>query len=334
MGTHHNHSHDGHHHHGLHGHSHAGENNRIRVSIAAALTGLFMIAEVVGGVISGSLALLADAGHMLTDFAALAMAWGAFTIAKKPANWKHTFGYDRFSILIAFVNGLTLFLIAIWIVWEAFHRIQASGEILPGPMLWVAIAGLLVNLIVFKILTGADQENLNIRGAVLHVLGDLLGSVAAIIAALIIMRTGWLPIDPLLSALVAVLILRSAWFLIKDSAHILLEGAPAHIDRRAIREDLPAHVEHLLRVEHIHAWSITPERPMVTMEAIIANQASLETVNRDIKLRLKSEFGIDHVTVDVMRESTSVKAAHAHEHYEAHKHGHKHNEDEDDYGHI
>jgi len=300
MGAHHHHGHShGHGHH--HSHAHVGENNRSRVGIAAALTGLFMIAEVIGGLISGSLALLADAGHMLTDFTALAMAWGAFTIAKRPANWKHTFGYDRFSILIAFVNGLMLFLVAIWIIWEAFHRIQTPGQILAGPMLWVAIAGLVVNLAVFKILAGADQDNLNIRGAVLHVLGDLLGSVAAIIAALVIMRTGWTPIDPLLSVLVAVLILRSAWALVKDSAHILLEGAPSHIDRRAIREDLPAHIDGLIRVEHIHAWSITPERPMVTMEAIASENASLETVNRLIKARLKSEFSIDHATVEVIR---------------------------------
>jgi len=302
MGLHHHHGHE-HHHHG-HSHSHASENNRTRVGIAALLTGLFMVAEVVGGLISGSLALLADAGHMMTDFAALAMAWGAFTIAKRPANWKHTFGYDRFSILIAFVNGLTLFLVAAWILWEAFHRIQTPGEVLAGPMLWVAIGGLLVNLVVFKILTGADEENLNIRGAILHVLGDLLGSVAAIIAALVILKTGWTPIDPLLSVLVAVLILRSAWALIKDSAHILLEGAPAHIDRRAIREDLPAHIENLISVDHIHAWSITPERPMLTLEAFAKDEASLEVVSQAIKDRLKSEFHIDHATVDVMRLSS------------------------------
>jgi len=306
MGSHHHHGHGhGHSHHG-HGHSHAGENNRGRVGIAALLTGLFMIAEVIGGLISGSLALLADAGHMMTDFAALAMAWGAFTIAKRPANWKHTFGYDRFSILIAFVNGLTLFFVAAWIVWEAFHRMQVPGEILAGPMLWVAIGGLVVNLVVFKILMGADQENLNIRGAVLHVLGDLLGSVAAIIAAIVILKTGWTPIDPILSVLVAILILRSAWFLVKDSAHILLEGAPAHIDRRAIREDLPANIESLICVEHIHAWSITPERPMLTLEAFVTDGACLETVSKAIKTRLKSEFHIEHATVDVMRQS-SVK---------------------------
>lgn len=308
MGAHHHHGHSHDHSHHGHSHSHVGENNRTRVGVAALLIGLFMIAEIVGGLISGSLALLADAGHMLTDFAALAMAWGAFTIAKRPANWKHTFGYDRFSILIAFVNGLTLFLIALWIVWEAFHRIQTPENILAGPMLWVAIGGLVINLIVFKILTGADQENLNIRGAILHVLGDLLGSVAAVIAALVIMRTGWTPIDPLLSVLVAVLILRSAWVLIKDSAHILLEGAPSNIDRRAIREDLPRHIDNLIRVEHIHAWSITPERPMLTMEAIVEKTASLEIVSLAIKSRLKSEFKIDHATVDVMREMVKTPA--------------------------
>ena len=306
MGSHHHHGHSQNHHHG-HGHSHAGENNRTRVGIAALLTGLFMIVEVAGGLISGSLALLADAGHMLTDFAALAMAWGAFTIAKRPANWKHTFGYDRFSILIAFVNGLTLFLVAAWILWEAFQRIQVGGDILAGHMLWIAIGGLVVNLVVFKILMGADQENLNIRGAVLHVLGDLLGSVAAIIAAIVILKTGWTPIDPILSVLVAVIILRSAWFLVKDSAHILLEGSPAHIDRRAIREYLPAQIKGLISVEHIHAWSITPERPMLTLEAFVEDSASLETVSQAIKARLKSEFHIDHATVDVMRQSSQNK---------------------------
>jgi len=306
MGSHHHHGHSHGHHH--HGHSHGGGNNRTRVGIAAALTGLFMAAEIAGGLISGSLALLADAGHMLTDFAALAMAWGAFTIAKRPADWKHTFGYDRVAILVAFVNGLTLFLVAAWIVWEAIERFQSPGEILAGPMLWVAIGGLVVNLIVFKILTGADQENLNIRGAVLHVLGDLLGSIAAIFAALFIMKTGWMPIDPLLSVLVACFILRSAWFLVKDSAHILLEGAPTHIDRRAIRDDLPRHIEGLVEVKHIHAWSITPERPMLTLEAFAEEGISLEDISAQIKARLKSEFHIDHATVDVMRLS-SVKFA-------------------------
>ena len=296
-----------------HGHSHShgsaqscphsGARNRFRVGIAAVLTGLFMLAEVAGGLISGSLALLADAGHMLTDFAALAMAWGAFTIARRPANWKHTFGYDRFSILVAFVNGLTLFAIAVWILIEGVRRFISPGEILAGPMLWIAVAGLAVNILVFWILLGADQENLNIRGAVLHVLGDLLGSVAAIVAALVIMRTGWMPIDPLLSLLVAALILKSAWRLIKDSAHILLEGAPDGIDSRLIREDLLAHVEDLVEVKHIHAWSITNDRPMMTLEAVVKPEASLETVSKAVKSRLGTAFNVYHATVDLSRDS-------------------------------
>ncbi len=298
----HDHSHHGHHH--GPGHSHApkvNESNRRRVGLAAILTGLFMIAEIIGGVISGSLALLADAGHMLTDFAALAMAWGAFQIARRPANWKHTFGYDRFSILIAFVNGLTLFLVAAWILWEAVERFLSPTEVLAGPMLYVALGGLVVNLLVLWILRGADQHNLNVRGAVLHVMGDLLGSVAAIAAAVIIWQTGWMPIDPILSVLVALLILRSAWVLIKDSAHILLEGAPSGLDSRAITADLQSHIDGLVSVDHIHIWSITPDRPMLTLEAIVDPKLRVEPISQAIKARLVDKFHIDHATVEVRR---------------------------------
>ncbi|CAM3755206.1 cation diffusion facilitator family transporter [Litorimonas haliclonae] len=297
------HSHDSHHKH-HHDHSHSpkvDETNRNRVGIAALLTGLFMLVEVAGGYISGSLALLADAGHMLTDFAALGMAWAAFKLAKRPANWRHTFGFDRFSILIAFVNGLTLFVVAALIVKEAIERLHTPGEVLAGPMLYVAIAGLIVNLLVFWILRGADQHNLNIRGAILHVLGDLLGSVAAIIAAIVIFQTGWTPIDPILSVFVALIILRSAWVLVKDSAYILLEAAPEHIDRRAIIEDLLAHIPDILAVEHIHAWSITPERPMLTLEAFVGPNTRIEPVSQAIKTRLKEKFEVEHVTIQVMR---------------------------------
>lgn len=308
------HSHSNHddsdHNHADHGHSHAGhshapkvnESNRRRVGFAAALTGLFMIAEVIGGLFSGSLALLADAGHMLTDFAALAMAWGAFNIARRPANWRLSYGYDRVSILVAFVNGLTLFAVAIWVIWEAGQRLFEPGDILAGTMLWVAIAGLIVNLIVFKILIGADQHNLNIRGAVLHVLGDLLGSVAAIIGALIILTTGWTLADPILSVLVALLILRSAWRLIADSAHVLLQGAPQGLDKREIEADLLDQITELRRLEHIHAWCVTPERPILTLNAFIDPDAKIEPVAARIKARLMEKFQIEHATIDVMRD--------------------------------
>lgn len=296
------HNHHDHDHHS--GHSHApkvNRTNRRRVGLAALLTGLFAILEVVGGVVSGSLALIADAGHMVTDFAALAMAWGGFVIAQRPATWRHTFGYDRFSILVAFVNGLTLFAVVGWIVWEAAHRLTDPGEILAGPMLYVAVAGLVVNVVVFWVLMGADRANLNIRGAMLHVLGDMLGSAAAILAAIIIMTTGWVAADPILSVLVALLILKSAWGLVKDSAHILLEGAPDGIDTRAIAQDLVATIDGLHSVDHIHAWSITPERPMLTLDAYVDEGVRLSPINRAIKARLHDAFKIDHATVDVMR---------------------------------
>lgn len=304
MSGHHHHDHD---HHG--GHSHApkvDQTNRRRVGVAAILTGLFVIVEIVGGVVSGSLALIADAGHMVTDFAALAMAWGGFVIAQRPATWRHTFGYDRFSILVAFVNGLTLFAVAGWIVWEAMQRLNNPGEVLAGPMLYVALAGLMVNIAVFWVLMGADRDNLNIRGAMLHVLGDLLGSAAAILAAIIIMATGWVAADPILSVLVALLILKSAWGLVKDSAHILLEGAPDGVDTRAIAADLVANIEGLEAVEHIHAWSITPERPMLTLDAYVGTDVRLEPVNLAIKTRLHEVFDIDHATVDVMRRGSAA----------------------------
>lgn len=308
--THSHHKH-GHHNHPSHDHSSGGhchtpkvnENNRWRVGLAALLTGLFMLAEVAGGLISGSLALLADAGHMLTDFAALAMAWAAFKLAMRPANARFTYGYDRVSILVAFVNGLTLFAIAGWIIWEACLRLLKPGEILAGTMFWVAIAGLIVNLIVFKILMGADQENLNIRGAVLHVLGDLLGSVAAIAAAIIILTTGWVLADPLLSVLVAILILRSAWSLIKDSGHVLLQGAPRGLERDTIQSDLIGHIDGVIDVHDVQIWSITPEKPVATLNAILKESADIDTVLEAIKSRLAKKFHLDEVTIEISRQT-------------------------------
>ena len=303
----HTHSHDHTHDHEEHGHHHAPvvtKSNRNRVGFAALLTGLFMVVEVIGGLISGSLALLADAGHMMTDFAALSMAWIAFIIARRPATWRYTFGFARFSILVAFINGLTLFFIAALIVKEAIERFINPGEILAGAMLYVALGGLLVNIAVFLILRGADQHNLNIRGAVLHVLGDLLGSVAAISAAAIILYTGWTPIDPILSVFVALIILRSAWRLVKDSGHILLEGAPKGFDRRDIKEHLLRDIPELVSVDDIHIWSVTPEWPMVTLQAFITDGARIEPVSHAIKTYLFKKYDIQHVTIDVMRQAS------------------------------
>jgi cobalt-zinc-cadmium efflux system protein len=287
--------------HGAHDHRHptdAGVNER-RMGWAALVTGLFMVAEIAGGIVSGSLALLADAGHMLTDFASLALAWFGFRLARRPADWRRTYGFDRFQVLVAFANGLALFAIAAWIVWEAYERLSAPTPVAGGIMVVVATLGLLVNVGAFVLLRGADRENLNVRGAAVHVLGDLLGSVAALAAGAVILATGWTPIDPLLSLVVAAIIVRSGWQVVADAGHILLEGAPAELDSRAIGPDLIANVAGVENVHHVHVWSITQERRMVTLHACIGEAQDTDQLVRAIKERLKTRFGLDHATVEI-----------------------------------
>jgi cobalt-zinc-cadmium efflux system protein len=299
------HEHHDHDHHDDHDHGHslvheANEKNLRRVLVALVLTGTFMIVEVVGGIISGSLALLADAGHMLTDTVALALAAMAFHVSKRPPDGKLTFGYQRFQILAAFVNGISLLAIVGWILFEAINRFLNPNEILGEMMLVVAAAGLLVNLISFAVLHTGDQDNLNIRGAALHVAGDLLGSVAAIVAALVIIYTGWMPIDPILSVAVAVLILKSAWALVKRSAHILLEGAPEWLDVQAMQERVVAGVPGVGEIHHVHIWGLTPQELMLTMHmSVVDGVASQSDVVRDTKKFMKDEYGIGHSTIEV-----------------------------------
>lgn len=295
-------SHGHHHGHHGHGHHHPTAVSARAIGIAALLTGGFMLVEIAGGIVSGSLALIADAGHMLTDFAALAMAWLAFRVARRPADARRTYGFDRLSVLAAFVNGLALFAITAWIVIEAIERLAAPRPVEGGLMLAVAVAGLLVNLASFWVLSRGDRGNLNLRAALLHVVGDLLGSAGAIVAALIILGTGWTPVDPILSVLVAALILRSAWRVVKESAHILLEGTPAGFDAAAVARDLRAAVPEVAEIRHLHAWSITESRPMVTLEAVLATDADPEAARRALKLRLAA-LGFDHATVETLAES-------------------------------
>jgi cobalt-zinc-cadmium efflux system protein len=284
-----------------HDHKHdANEKNLRRVMAALLLTGTFMVVEVIGGIISGSLALLADAGHMLTDTMALALAAVAFRVSKRPPDGKLTFGYQRFQILAAFVNGLSLLAVVGWILFEAINRLIEPNEILGETMLMVAAAGLLVNLFSFAVLHSGDQENLNIRGAALHVAGDLLGSVAAIVAAVIIIYTGWTLIDPILSVAVAALILKSAWTLVKRSGHILLEGAPEWLDVKAMQNRIVAGVPGVGEIHHVHIWGLTPQALMLTMHmSVTDNVASQSEVVRDTKKFLKDEYGIGHATIEV-----------------------------------
>ncbi len=267
---------------------------------ALVLTGGFMIVEVIGGIVSGSLALLADAGHMLTDTMALGLAAMAFHVSKRPPDGKLTFGYQRFQILAAFVNGLSLLVIVGWILFEAAQRFLSPNAVLGETMLVVAAAGLLINIACFAILHTGDKENLNIRGAALHVAGDLLGSVAAIVAALVIIYTGWTPIDPLLSVAVAGLILKSAWTLVKRSAHILLEGAPEWLNVQALQDRIVEAVSAVDEIHHVHIWGLTPQQLMLTMHMSLSCDISQQSdVLREVKDFLRSEYGIGHATIEV-----------------------------------
>jgi cobalt-zinc-cadmium efflux system protein len=287
-----------HHHHG-HDHSHANER---RVFFAMWLTGTFMIVEFAGGILSGSLALIADAGHMLTDTGALMLAWAATRLARKPADIARSYGYGRAETLAAFTNGIVMLVLVGWILFEAATRIMEPRDILAGPMLAVAIAGLAVNIVALKLLHGGDG-GLNMRGAALHVMGDLLGSVAAITAAIVILVTGFTAIDPLLSVLVALLILGSAASIIREAAHILMEGAPEDARSADIAGDLMAEVPGLTDVHHVHAWSLTPERKVATLHARLTPGTDASTALAAIKARLDSRFGIGHATVQIEEEA-------------------------------
>jgi cobalt-zinc-cadmium efflux system protein len=276
------------------------KSNMRRVQLALALTGTFMLVEVVGGILSGSLALLADAGHMLTDTMALALSAFAFRMSARPADEKRSYGYQRFQILAAFVNGLSLLVIVGWILFEAIQRILSPPLVMGQMMLIVASAGLVVNVVVFLVIHGGYQENLNMRGAALHVLGDLLGSIAAITAALIILYTGWMPIDPILSIGVAVLIFRSAWHLVKRSGHILLEGTPEWLNVDEMQSKIDASNPEVKEIHHVHVWGLTPQHPMLTMHVALTEiKSDTTSIVRSIKSLLKQEYGIGHSTIEV-----------------------------------
>jgi cobalt-zinc-cadmium efflux system protein len=286
------HSHDHHH------HAPVGQNEK-QLFWAMALTGSFMFVELIGGLVSGSLALLSDSVHMLTDFSSLALAWFAFRISRRPADPKRTFGYHRFEVIAAFINGFTLLLIVFWIFSEAIHRLFNPHEIEGGIMIVIATIGLLVNIGSFFVLHRADQGNLNIKGAVIHVIGDLLSSAAAVIAAGIILWTQWFPIDPLLSIVVGLLILRSAWFILKRAGHILLEGTPDWLDIPEMKLHISEKIPDVLGVHHVHIWQLTSERPIVSLHIYAKEGADSHDLLYKIKEFLKHEIGIEHSTIQI-----------------------------------
>lgn len=266
---------------------------------ALALTTAFMLVEFAGGYWAQSLALIADAGHMLTDAAALALAWAATRIAARPADMRRSFGYQRLRVLATFVNGCALLFIVAWIAIEAVQRLMNPLPIDAWLILWIGGIGFAVNLVVFAMLRRGDGHDMNIAAATLHVVGDLLGSLAAIVAAVVILLTGWLPIDPLLSLLVSVLIVRSALALVRRSSHILMEGSPDWLDLVELRSTLEQRIPAIRDVHHVHAWLVGPRETFLTMHASVSVAADHAVVLRDAKALLAERFGITHTTIQI-----------------------------------
>jgi cobalt-zinc-cadmium efflux system protein len=260
-----------------------------------------MVAEFVGGLLSNSLALLADAAHMLTDVAALALSLFALWFAQRPATSEKTYGYLRLEILAALLNGSTLIVLSFFIFREAWHRFQEPVEIAGGLMLVVAVGGLVVNIIAAYMLHASAGHSLNVRGAYLHVLGDLLGSVGAIAAATVILTTGWTPADPLISVLVGSLILFSSYKLVRESVDVLLEAVPAHLDLEEIREEI-CQIPGVEMVHDLHVWTVTSGYFAMSGHARVTEVERTREVLEAIHERMHEKFGISHVTVQVEPE--------------------------------
>lgn len=272
-----------------------------RLGIAALITGSFMFVEVIGGYFAGSLALLADAGHMLTDTAALAMAFGAARLANRPADRRRSYGYERLRVLAALVNSLALLALVLWLATEAVQRLMDPQPVHARLMLVIAVVGAMVNIGVALLLRAGHDEDLNLGAAYLHVLSDLGGSIAAALAAVVILSTGWTRADPLLSLLIAALIARVAIRLLRRSSHILLEGAPEGLEPDKLARELTATVREAENVHHVHAWSLDSREVLVTLHARIDPGQDPDEALAAIKRVLESRWGITHSTIQIER---------------------------------
>ncbi len=277
-----------------HAHDHAPGGRRLAVALCILLS--FTLVEAVGGYLAGSIALLAESGHMLADCASLLLAIAAVRLARRPASAKRTYGNQRYQTLAAFVNGLALLGLTLWVVVEAGRRLLAPPHVEGGLMLGVALAGGVANLGAFLVLSGASS--LNERGARAHVLGDLLGSAAAVAAAVAVVAGSVYVADPLLSLAVSVLIFRSAWQLVRESAHVLMEGAPAGIDASRIEQAL-ADAPGVAGVHHVHAWSLTGDKALVTLHADLQEGADAAGALVGVRDRLREKLGVEHATVQL-----------------------------------
>lgn len=269
-----------------------GADNERRLKIALGLTGTFLIVEVVGGLLTGSLALLSDAAHMLTDFMALLVALVAIRIGKRAADSKRTYGYKRFEILAAALNAVVLFLVAFYILYEAYQRFQSPPDIEAGWMMAVAAVGLVVNIISMRMLAQSSEHSLNVKGAYLEVLSDMVGSIGVIIAALIIKFTGWWQVDPILAVLIGFWILPRTWKLLSESLNILLEGVPLGIDMDKLRADLTA-IPGVMEVHDLHVWAITSGNNSLTAHLLLRSDAANVALMEQAQAVVKAHK-IDH----------------------------------------
>ena len=308
-------SENGHRHaHGAHAHAHThdalSERGRRRLLLVLLLTAAYMLAEAAGGWWTGSLALLADAGHMLADVAGLGLALLAARFGSRPASPTKTFGYYRLEILAAFTNGVALAAVSLFILYDAYGRWLAPPEIeRAGTLTLIATGGLVVNLVCAWLLHGDHERDLNMRGAWLHVLGDALGSVGAIAAGVLITLKGWHAADPLFSALIAVLIVWSSWSLIREATNVLLEGTPAHINLAAVEDAILA-TSGVEDVHDLHVWTITSGRDALSAHVRHTRAAAPAELLRSLRARLHEQFGVDHLTIQMETEEFEDESYH------------------------
>ncbi|MBI5474033.1 MAG: cation transporter [Ignavibacteriae bacterium] len=291
-----------------HHHHHRPGSKELRISLV--ITTAFMLAEAVGGYLTHSLALLADAGHMLSDAGSLALSLIAMRFAMRQRTPQMTYGYYRAEILAALVNGVTLVVISIVIFYEAILRMQSPPEVQSAPMLVIATAGLLLNLFSAYILSRKQKESLNVRGAFLHVLADALGSVGAIAAGVVMLTTGWYLVDPIVSMAIALLILFSSWRLLRESVMVLMEGTPLHLDMREIEEAIMS-VSGVVQVHDLHIWTVTSGFEAVSAHVVVQHCERMEeaqTILGQIRDRIHQQFGIDHTTIQLEHVEGQVRA--------------------------
>jgi len=281
-----------------HSHVHSRALDRRLLAIALGLIAAFMVGEIVAGLLASSLALLADAGHMLTDAAALAGALVASRLAARPARGAWTFGFGRAEILAAQANGITLLLVGIWIVYGAIRRLVSPPVVHGGVVLVVALAGIVVNLAATVVLARADRESLNVRGAFLHVATDLAAFIGTAVAGAIILATGWYRVDAIAGLLVAALMLRSSWTLLRESGRIFLEASPAGIDPAAVARAIAGEPD-VVEVHDLHVWTVTSGFPALAAHVLVSPDADCHAARRRLQHVLEERFHLHHVTLQV-----------------------------------